>query len=149
MKSDQLNAMVLEDVKVDVKLKLSALWAALMFIYLYVDIFGFYKPGSIENILAGQVWEFDITQSWALSAMTLMTIPSLMVFLAMALPAKVNRWTNIVVAILYIVVSIGNVVGETWAYFFLGAGVESMLLVLIVWHAWKWPSSLSERARKS
>ena len=139
MKSDQKTPMVLEDIKVNVKLKLSALWASLMFIYVYVDILGFYEPGTIEDILVGKVFEFDITQTWALSGLILMTIPSLMVFLALALPAKSNRWTNIIVAILYIVVSIGNSIGETWTYFFFGSTVESGLLILIVWFAWKWP----------
>jgi len=139
VQSDKKTPMVLEDMKVNVKLKLSALWVALMFIFVYVDIFGFYEPGSIENILAGKVWEFDITQSWALSGLILMTIPSLMVFLALALPAKSNRWTNIIVAILYIVVSIGNSIGESWTYYFFGAAVETVLLILIVWFAWKWP----------
>ena len=55
---------------------------------LYVDIFGFYKPGTIDDILVGHVWEFDISQAWALGALVLMTIPSLMVFLSLALPAR-------------------------------------------------------------
>jgi len=78
----------LEDVQMPVRLKLSALWATAMFLYVYVDIFGFYKPGTIEDILVGRVWEFDISQAWALGALGLMTIPSLMVALSLALPAR-------------------------------------------------------------
>ena len=55
----------LEDIKVHVKLKLAALWASVMFMYVYVDVIGFFKPGVIEDILAGVVWEFEITQTWA------------------------------------------------------------------------------------
>jgi hypothetical protein len=51
----------LEDVKVNVKLKLAALWASFMFLYIYVDYFHLYMPGSIEDILAGRVFAFDIT----------------------------------------------------------------------------------------
>ena len=68
-----------------------------------------------------------------------MTIPSLMVFLSLALPAKVNRWTNIIVAIIYIIVSIGNSLGESWAFIIFGSIVEFVLLALIVWYGWKWP----------
>ena len=85
----------------------------------YIFICGFFwifKPGALENILAGKVWVFEITQAWALGGLSLMTIPSLMVFLSLALPAKVNRWTNIIVAIIYIIVSIGNSLGESWAF---------------------------------
>ena len=50
---------VLEDGKIDVKLKLAALWTTVMFVYTYVDIIGFYEPGTIEDILAGIVFEFE------------------------------------------------------------------------------------------
>jgi hypothetical protein len=129
----------LVDVQVPVRLKLSALWVTAMFLYVYVDIFGFYKPGTIEDILAGRVSEFDITQAWALGALVLLTIPSLMVFLSLALPARVARWTNIAIAVLFIAVSIGNSVGETWAFFWLGSAVEVVLLLLIIRYAWTWP----------
>jgi hypothetical protein len=36
-------------------------------------------------------------------------------------------------------VSIGNVVGETWAFIWLGSAVEVILLLLVVRHAWTWP----------
>ena len=131
---------ILKDAKIDVKIKLSVLWATVMFIYIYVDIFRFFQPGELENILAGKVWIFEITQTWALSAMIMMTIPSLMVFLSLALKAKWNRWTNIIMGILHIAIAIGNVIGETWAYYIFGGVVEVVLLSLIVWYAWKWPT---------
>lgn len=131
--------MPLEDVKMSVKAKISALWVAVMFLYLYVDIFAFYKPGTIQDILVGKVWEFEISQAWALGALILMTVPSLMVFLSLALPAKINRWTNIIVAVLYILVSIGNSIGESWRFILLGSVVETILLALIIWYAWQWP----------
>lgn len=139
MNSSKNTSGALEDITVNVKLKLAALWTALLFIYVYVDIFGLYQPGTIEHILEGTVGDFDITQAWALSALILMTIPSLMVFLSLALAARVNRWTNIIVALFYIVVAIGNPIGETWVYIWVGSMVEIVLLALVVWNAWKWP----------
>jgi hypothetical protein len=129
----------LSDDKVPVRLKLSALWASLMFLYVYVDIFSFYKPGTIDDILVGRVWEFDITQSWALGAMALMAIPSLMVFLSLALPARTARLTNLAVGSLYIAVTIGGSIGETWAYYWLGSAIETLLLLMVVRYAWTWP----------
>jgi hypothetical protein len=139
MMSNKKTTTILDDVKINVKIKLSALWATVMFIYVYVDIFGFFEPGSLESILAGKVWTMDITQAWAMTGLLLMTIPSLMVFLSLAMNAKANRWTNIIVAALYILVAIGNPIGETWAYIYFGSAVEIVLLSLIIWHAWKWP----------
>ena len=137
----------LEDVKVHVKLKLAALWASVMFMYVYVDVLGFFRPGFVENILAGRVWEFEITQTWALAALALMTIPSLMVFLSLALPARANRWTNIVVAALYVPYSIFNVIGEAWVlYFWFAVIVEVALLAVVIRYAWTWPATESRSA---
>jgi hypothetical protein len=129
----------LEDTNVHVKLKLAALWASFMFMYVYVDVIGFFTPGVIEDILAGVVWEFEITQTWALAALVVVTIPGLMIFLSLALPARANRWTNLVVASLYVPVSIFNVLGEAWVfYFWFAVVVEVVLLSLAIRYAWTW-----------
>lgn len=96
-----------------------------------------FKSEVIEDILVGKIWVLDITQVWALTVLIMMIIPSLMVFLSLALPAKTNRWTNLIVVILFIVVSIGNTVGEvTWMYYHIYAMVvEVVLLVLVIWSA--------------
>ena len=132
----------LEDIKVPVKLKLAGLWASFMFMYVYVDVLGFFKPGFIQDILAGRVWEFEITQTWALAALVVVTIPSLMVFLSLALPARANRWTNIVVASLYVPVSIFNVIGGAWVfYYWFAVIIEVALLSLAIRYAWTWPAA--------
>ena len=137
----------LEDVKVHVKLKLAALWASFMFVYVYVDVIGFFRPGFIEDIVAGRVWQLEITQTWALAALASLTIPSLMVFLSLALPAGANRWTNIVVAALYVPISIFNVLGEAWVlYFWFAVIVEVTLLALAIRYAWTWPATESRSA---
>ena len=41
---------ILEDTKIDVKLKISALWATMMFLFAYGDIFGFFRTGFIEEV---------------------------------------------------------------------------------------------------
>ncbi|WP_436927440.1 DUF6326 family protein [Halosimplex amylolyticum] len=129
----------LEDIDVNAKLKLAALWTSFMFLYVYVDIIGFYKPGTIEDILLGKVFTFEITPTWALVALVFVTLPGLMIFLSLALPARVNRWTNIVVAILYIPFTLFNLAGESWPHMYFGAAVEVVLLALVLWYAWKWP----------
>ncbi len=128
----------LKDIKVDLKLKLAALWASFMFLYVYVDYFHLYMPGSIEEILAGNVFIFDISYVFLLLAMTFVIIPTLMIFLSVALPAKVNRLMNIIVAILYIPYMLFNLAGEAWAHMYFAAAVEVLLLCLIIRYAWKW-----------
>lgn len=129
----------MEDIKLNVKLKLAALWISFMFLYIYVDYFHLYMPGSVEDILAGKMYVFDITQVALLIGLVSVTIPALMIFLSVALPAKVNRWTNIIVATVYIPYTLFNLVGEAWIHMVFGAVVEIVLLLLVIWYAWKWP----------
>ena len=127
----------LEEIRVN--MKLAALWASMMFFYIYVDYFGLHMPGHLQNILAGKVFVFDITPVFLLTALVLTTIPALMIFLSVALPAKVNRWTNIIVAAVWIPYTLFNLVGEFWMHMVYGAVVEVILQLLIIRYAWKWP----------
>jgi hypothetical protein len=129
----------LEDIKVNVKLKLATLWASFMFLYVYIDLFHLYMPGTINDILKGRVFVFDITQGFILAAVVSMTIPTLMIFLSVAMPAKINRWANIIIAALYIPYMLFNLVGEVWIHMVFAAVVEVALLCLIIRYAWKWP----------
>jgi len=129
----------LKDIKVSLQLKLATLWASFMFLYIYVDYFHLFMPGSLEDLLAGKVFVFDITQGFLLAALASITIPALMIFLSVALPAKVNRWANIIIAAVYIPFTLFNLAGEAWMHMVFGAVVEVVLLCLIISYAWKWP----------
>ena len=139
MNTENTQQNALEDTKISVKVKIAALWASMMFFYIYVDHFGLFKPGYIENILAGKIFVFDITQTFILVGLFLTTIPALMIFLSIALPAKINRWTNIIVATVWIPYTLFNLVGEFWMHMVYGAVVEVIFQCLIVYYAWKWP----------
>ena len=132
----------LEDQRIPVRVKLAAAWTSFMFLYIYVDYLALYKPGVVDDILAGIVHEFDIGPTFLGIALTLIAIPSLMILLSTTLPARVNRTINLVVATLYIPVSMYNAVGESWTYFYfygLSIGLEVLLLALILRYAWTWP----------
>jgi hypothetical protein len=130
------NAM--EDMQVSLKLKLATLWVSFMFLYIYVDYLALYMPGKIEDIQTGVVFKFHITQGFLLAALASVTIPALMIFLSAALPAKVNRWANIIIAGVYIPYTLFNLAGEAWMHMVFGAVVEVVLLCLIIRYAWKW-----------
>lgn len=133
----------LEDVKINVKFKISALWMVVMFLYAYVDIFSLFKPGIIEGIIAGKVFLFQVSQAFLFLTTLYIVIPSMMVFLSLVLKPKINRWANIIVSIFYFVTMLGACIGETWAFYIFGTIVESLLLFLIIWYAWKWPKQES------
>jgi len=130
----------MEDPKINIKIKLSALWVTVMFLFAYVDILSHMQPGIIEDFITGNVAGFQITQVWLLGVTVMMAIPALMIFLSLALKPKVNRLANIIVATLKIIIVVGsNFIGVAWGYYIFGSVVEVMLLSLIVWYAWKWP----------
>jgi Family of unknown function (DUF6326) len=130
----------LEDLRMPLQAKLAAAWTSFMFLYIYVDYFALYKPGVIDDIRAGVVWEFDISQVFVVVGLSLMAVPILMVFLSMTLPARANRLMNLIVAPIYVVVSALNALGESWTYFYgLSIGLEVLLLAFILRSAWTWP----------
>jgi hypothetical protein len=143
MNARQPTATVLVDQRMPVQAKLAAAWTSFMFLYVYVDILGFYKPGTVDDILVGVVWEFDITPTWAITALTLLAIPIFMVVLSITLPGRANRIANLIAASIQVPFAAFNAVGElgeSWMYFyFLGVALELVLLALILRWAWTWP----------
>ena len=131
-----------QQAQLPVQAKLAAAWTSFMFFYIYVDYFHLYKPGFVDDILAGIVHEFDIGPTFVAIGLTLVAIPILMILLSTTLPARVNRTINLVVATLYIPVSMYNAAGEsrTYSYFYgLSIGLELLLLAFILRSAWTWP----------
>ena len=142
MTRDDRTASALQEAHIPVHVKLAAAWASFMFLYIYVDYLALYKPGFIDDILVGVVHEFDTGPGFVALALTLMAIPILMILLSTTLPARINRATNLVVATLYIPVSLYNAAGESWTYlYFYGfsIGLEVLLLAFILRAAWTWP----------
>ncbi|MFF0866261.1 DUF6326 family protein [Nonomuraea sp. NPDC003560] len=135
-------ANLLDNRPVPVHAQLAAAWTSFMFLYIYVDYFHLHKPGVIDNLRAGVVFEFDINPTLLTMMLASVAIPALMVMLSMTLPARLNRATNLVVASLYIPYSVFNAVGESWAwapFYGLSIGIEVLLLAFIVRSAWTWP----------
>lgn len=131
---------VLEDVKINVKMKLSALWITLMLFYIYADILGFYTPGVIENVVSGEIGGIQITGGFLFVMAIWMAIPSVMVLLSLVLKAKANRLVNIILGIVSIVVLGATFfTGDVSSRYTFQAIVEGVLIGSIIWLAWKWP----------
>ncbi|HEX9908099.1 MAG TPA: DUF6326 family protein [Thermoplasmata archaeon] len=143
MDSHRKTATILEDPKINIKTKLAGLWVVLMFFYLYNDVFTLHRPGFIEGILAEDT---QFNQALLLGAAIIMAIPSVMVFLSLTLKAKANRWANIIVGIFYGGLLLFTIPGGIWAYYALYMIVEAVLIALIIWHAWKWPTQEERKA---
>jgi len=137
---------ILEDQQVPVQAKLAAAWTSLMFFVIYIDYFHLYKPGAIDQIRGGSVFEFDISATLLTIFVVIIGIPALMILLSMILPARVNRATNLVAASLNIPLMVFNAVGETWewaSFYALSIGIEVLILAFILRAAWTWPRTTS------
>jgi len=119
----------------DIKVRLSTLWVVVLFNMVFADIVGFMTPGELEKIIAGDVG-IQITQELLLLFSLLLEIPIAMVFLSRVLTRQVNRWTNILAAIITIMFVIGG--GSSYLSYLFFASVEVVCLLAIVWFSWRW-----------
>lgn len=139
MRTQRTELTALKDPQVPVQAKVAAAWTSFMFLYVYVDLLGLYKPGMVEDILDGRVFTFDISQTFAFSALAATSIPALMILLSVTLPARANRATNLVVATLLIPYMAFNLAGGEWLYYYgLGLAIELAILAFILRSVWAW-----------
>ncbi len=127
-----------EPFNVNLRVKISALWTSMLFVFAYVDLFGLYRPDVRADLEAGELAGFTIDQAFLLGTTVYVVIPSVMVFLALVLRPRVNRIANIALGVVYALTIVGSAIGE-WGYYILGSAVEVAFLATIVYYAWTWP----------
>ena len=131
---------MLENPKVNIKIKLAALWASVTFCYLYGDYFELYTPDKINSLITGEN-NLD-SPIKLLIASIILAISSVMVAASIILKPKINRILNIIFGTLFtlMMVVIGIFSTNEWYLFYVFlAFLESIITALIVWYAWKWP----------
>lgn len=131
---------MLENKKINIKIKLAALWASVTFCYLYGDYFELYTPGKVNGLLTGENILDSPTKLFI--AALILAIPSVMVAASILLKPTLNRILNIVFGILFtlIMLFIGiNSLTEWYSFYAFMALLESVLTFFIVWNAFKWP----------
>lgn len=128
------------------RIKIAALWASMLFVFVYVDLFSLYRADVRADIDAGKIFAFSIGQGFLLGVVAYIALPSLMVFLSLVLSAKVTRMANLVLAVLYGLTIVGGAVGE-WNYYILGSAIEAALLATIGYYAWTWPKASDDADR--
>ncbi|MBA6362393.1 hypothetical protein H4J56_18990 [Colwellia sp. BRX8-4] len=133
------NTEVYEDFKINVKLKISALWVAVMFCYVYGDYIQIYVPGILADAMAVKVTAETQLEFFAVAL--LMAMPSVMIFFTLVVQPKINRWLNIILSTLYIVILIATNLTETWVFYLFLTTIEVLISLAIIWYAWKWPKA--------
>ncbi|MBQ4862572.1 hypothetical protein J8L98_12825 [Pseudoalteromonas sp. MMG013] len=128
-----------EDFKINVKLKISALWIAVMFCYVYGDYIQIYVPGIMAKAMA--VNSSIETQLQFLAVAVLMVVPSVMVFFTLVLKPTINRRVNIIVSMFFILMLVATNLTEIWWFYLFLTAVEVAISVAIVLYAWHWPKT--------
>lgn len=129
--------------KVDTKLIIMAAWIAMMCLYIYCDMYSLYRPGQLDSMMQGKMGFFEVSQTSLFWAGVLMVIPSLMILVSVLATARVGRIVNIVVSANFVLVNIGNLIGEAWAYYYLFGLVELGLVIFIFVISLRWPRQAS------
>jgi hypothetical protein len=127
----------LSDIQIHTKLKLSLLWASTMFCYIYCDYFELYIPGKLQGMLQGD--GFMAHQGALVGASVLLAIPSLLIFLSVALSPRVSRALNVLFGVIFTLMMILLAFKAEWYFYKVFASLEALLTALIVWYAWTWP----------
>jgi len=127
-----------QDYWINPRIKISALWVSMMFVFAYVDLFSFYRADIRADIGAVRMFIFSIGQGFLLGVTLYIVLPSLMLFLSLVLPVRATRFANIVLAALYALTIAGSAIGE-WSYYILGSLLEVALLAGVIYYSWTWP----------
>ena len=136
---------MLENPKINIKIKLSALWTSLMFCYIYGDYFELYVPEKIEKLI-NTTGILD-SPTKLLLASIMLAIPALMISLTILLKPKITKWLNIILGILFtiVVLLVASSALYTWySFYVLYALLEALITLLIVYYAWNWPMKTSD-----
>ena len=120
---------ILEDVKINVKIVLAALWTAHFLLWTFGDMASLLQEFSepVDNNLL------------LLVAVPLAITQALMIFFSLVGKAKFMRWVNMIIPFVFVIFNVGFLVEAHvgWEYL-LGAGYL-LFNGLIIWYAWKWP----------
>ncbi len=121
----------------EMKARLSTVWIFIMFNMVFADIFSFMYPGFLKQIMAGSVVDgTQVTPEFLLIAAMVTEISIAMVFLSRFLQYSLNRWVNIVGALITILWVIGG--GSTTLHYIFFASIEVVCSLVIIWLAWTW-----------
>ena len=129
----------LTDFRIHTKLKLSLLWASTMFCYIYCDYFELYVPGKLQGMLQGNGPMAH--QATLVGASLLLAIPSLLVFLSVALSPRVSKTLNVIFGVIYTLMMVFLAFKAEWYFYKFFASLEALLTALVFWYAWTWPKA--------
>ncbi|HPI80008.1 MAG: DUF6326 family protein [Cyclobacteriaceae bacterium] len=134
---------LLENHKIDVKVKLALLWASLMFLYIYADYFELMTPGKLEEMMQLKTPMGPTSPDLLIIFALLLIVPALMIVFSIFLTPQLCKWTNLAIGLVYTVISILIIItsidSEWHRFYVLFNFIELFVLMAILRQAWQWP----------
>ena len=128
----------------DWKIKISVLWLIYGGATLAVGILGIFELGVLEQFIAtGEMAGEIIGPETLLVLAFFLLVPFVIAFLPLTLKDSINRWTNIILGIVFAVFGLLSPVeylanqSDYLAYMTLIGIVQVVATALIIWYAWK------------
>lgn len=122
--------------KIDTKALLSTLWIVVMINMVKADILSLFIPGAADEVAKTAASAGTSISQLMLVGAVMGQLGIAMIILSRVLKYGINRWANIVVAIVTVVYIWGGM--ASYPHYIFIAIVESLCLLLIVWFAWAW-----------
>ena len=118
---------------VDIEIILAGLWIAIMLCYLYGDVFSIIQGHLTLGEMDGQ----PLTEKMTLVMAMIMTIPIIMIVLSLTLEYTLNKWINIIVAVIYFGFNLFSI--KDYPIYEKFTLIVSMVFnLVIVFYAWNW-----------
>lgn len=121
----------------EMKTRLPFFWIFIMINMAFADIIGMMVPGYLAKIVAGGPIDGTVvTTSLLLIGAFLLEIPTAMILLSRLLKYGINRWFNIIAAVITIIYVAGMSSPTAIYWFFCSFEILACLAVIVM--AWKW-----------
>ncbi|MFD0796843.1 DUF6326 family protein [Maribacter chungangensis] len=122
---------------------LSTLWIVLTVNYIFCDVFSLYLSETLEKLMAGGMGGIKFTQEFLLVFSIIMEMPMLMIILSKVLDRKINKWLNLIVGLLLLIVQVGSILtDENYLHYLFFSVVEISILLIILVISFKWKGTV-------
>jgi hypothetical protein len=128
----------------NLKVRIAVLWLVSAVIMSASMALFLLQPGSIDEVMAGEMEGLQISSASLLFMALFWLIPLAMAVCSVTLRDSANRWTNVIVglvfAVFYVFHLLGHIMGGPFPFEHLVLSVVTIVVpALIVLYAWRWP----------
>lgn len=122
----------------EMKTRFSTLWIFIMVNMAFADIIGFTYPGYMAKLVAGgPIDGIVVTPTLLLVGALLLEIPTAMIVLSRLLKHAINRWCNIIAAVITIIYVVGMSTPTVVYWFFCSLEIITGLSIIILACKWR------------